>query len=412
MGFFSDIFNFKKQKQDIFCIMPWVHLHVTQYGTVTPCCQAPWQEEKAFGNINKESIHLIWNGDKIAEFRKNMLKNRPDERCKQCYIKEEQGFTSLRQITNKKYRHHYGLCKTGTTQPVYFDIRFNNSCNLRCRMCGPWSSSSWHKEAVLLGMRDESTKPLTYAFKNSASFFEELAPLLEQTEEFYFAGGEPLVMQEHYTILEELISRNKTEVMLTYNTNFSSFTYKNYNVLELWKRFKKVNISASLDAEGQRGELLRKNLIWDEVIKNRKLLLEFQNLEFTVSPTINSYNLLHLPDFHKSWVNQGLIKAEDFIPTLLINPAELNVVNLPQWYKLEAVNKYQEHIGWITTSDVKNLEKYEYMLQQFRNVIVVLQSENVASSTLDSFVDHIKKLDALRKEETFDIFSELKSLIK
>ncbi|MFT6199613.1 MAG: MoaA/NifB/PqqE/SkfB family radical SAM enzyme, partial [Vicingaceae bacterium] len=24
-----------------FCIMPWVHLHVSQNGNVIPCCQAP-----------------------------------------------------------------------------------------------------------------------------------------------------------------------------------------------------------------------------------------------------------------------------------------------------------------------------------------------------------------------------------
>lgn len=389
--------------------MPWVHLHVTQYGTVTPCCQAPWQEEKAFGNINKESINSIWSGEKIEQFRKNILLKRPDERCTQCYIKEKQGFTSLRQITNKKYEHHYNLCKTRSKQPVYFDIRFNNSCNLRCRMCGPWSSSSWHKDAVQLGMISETSKPLTFAFTNTSSFFEELMPLLEQTEEFYFAGGEPLVMQEHYTILEELIKRNRTEVVLTYNTNFSSFAFKDYNVLELWKRFKRVNISASLDAEGKRGELLRKNLIWDNVIANRKLLLlELPNAEFTISPTINAYNLLHLPDFHKSWIDQGFIKAEDFIPTLLLNPAELNILNLPNWYKSRATTRYKEHIEWITDSNMKNQEKHTYMLQQFNNVISVLQSEQPSTSTAESFLNHIEKLDALRKEETFEVFPELK----
>lgn len=389
--------------------MPWVHFHVTQYGTVTPCCQAPWQEEKAFGNINKQSIHEIWNGDKINTFRKNILNNKPDERCRQCYIKEQQNYTSLRQITNKKYNHFIG--RPLLKQPVYFDIRFSNTCNLRCRMCGPWSSSSWYNDAQQLGILDEGAKPLTYAFKNTEAFFEELKPMLTHTEEFYFAGGEPLVMQEHYDILEELIRQNRTDVQLTYNTNFSSFQYKHYNALEIWKKFKKVSVAASLDASGQRGELLRKNLGWKTIIENRKQLLkEAPHIEFTISPTLNSYNLLHLPDFHKEWVKEGLIGVEDFVPTLLVSPLELNVIHLPEYFKQNAIKDYANHIGWIKQSAYKNQVKYEYMLKQFENVICALGIKGNGSS--ESFIKFNKRLDDLRQENGFEIFPELSTLVK
>ena len=78
-----------------FCIMPWIHLHVTQYGTATPCCQAPWDKENAYGDINEQSLDEIWNGQAIRDFRRKMMKDEPDSRCTKCYSKEAIGVTSL-----------------------------------------------------------------------------------------------------------------------------------------------------------------------------------------------------------------------------------------------------------------------------------------------------------------------------
>lgn len=140
---------------ETFCMMPWVHLHVTQTGFVTPCCQAPWDQKTAFGSVNEAPIEEIWNGREIRRFRKNMLKGKPDERCKVCYQKEKNGFQSLRNVTNTDYAHKVNLVNTTQkdgslpgVKPVYIDIRFSNVCNFKCRICGPWSSSQWHNDAV------------------------------------------------------------------------------------------------------------------------------------------------------------------------------------------------------------------------------------------------------------------------
>lgn len=406
--------NKRKGTADVFCMMPWVHFHVTQLGTVTPCCQAPWQEETAFGNINRENIAQIWNGKKMAAFRKNMKNGVPDKRCEGCYEKEKQGFTSLRQITNKNYFHHYDrvnqTLKDGQipgTTPVYFDIRFSNVCNLRCRICGPWSSSSWHNDAVALGMKSENAPAITVSVHNTERLFSELEGMMPDMEEFYFAGGEPLVTEEHYRLLDMLIKHGKTDVKLTYNTNFSSFEYKGVNVLELWKKFRQVNIAASLDAEGMRGELLRKNLDWTRVEDNRlKLLKELPHAEFTVSPTLNVYNLLHLPDFHRNWTQRGLIGVEDFIPTLLIKPNELAVSALTYTVKKQALGLYKKHLEWIAQQTVTKPEKYEHMISQFKNVMIVLNAKG-DKNIKTRLKQHVNSLDSLRNENTLKVFPEL-----
>lgn len=406
--------NAVKNASDVFCMMPWVHFHVTQLGTVTPCCQAPWQQEQAFGNINLESIETIWNGEAMAGFRKNMLKGRADTRCESCYQKEKQGFTSLRQITNKNYQHKTEIVsstradgKVPHAKPVYFDIRFSNVCNLRCRICGPWSSSSWHNDAVALGMKDAKIPAITTAIQDEEAFFKQFGQVVHGLEELYFAGGEPLVMEQHYRILNLLIEQGKTDVKLVYNTNFSSFDFKQVNVLDLWKKFSRVSIAASLDASGSRGELLRKNLNWKQAEANRiRLMKELPQAEFMVSPTLNAYNLMHLPNFHRDWVERGLIGVEDFIPTLLIKPKELAIGGLPIKYRKEALEHYIRHIEWMNSQKIIKPEKFEHMHKQFQNVISVLkksEKENRSPELLNS----MEALDKLRNEKTMEVFPEL-----
>ena len=202
----KDILSLERSKT--FCVMPWVHFHITQYGTVTPCCQAPWQEEQAFGNINKQHIGEIWNSPKIKSFRKTIIEGNVDKRCDSCFVREKSGFTSLRQITNAKFKHKRELVLESVKNrlvvkaaPVYFDIRFSNICNLRCRICGPWSSSSWYNDAVELGMTNKYSPAITQAFADTDKFFKEFEQIVDSLEELYFAGGEPLVIEEHYKVL-------------------------------------------------------------------------------------------------------------------------------------------------------------------------------------------------------------------
>ena len=400
-------------------MMPWVHLHVTQYGTVTPCCQAPWQEEHAFGDINKQTIKEIWQGSKIKTFRKNMLEGKVDKRCESCFEREKNGFTSLRNITNFKYQHKRDLVVSttksgdiGKVMPVYLDIRFSNVCNLKCRMCGPWSSSSWFNDAVKLGMIKEDAKALTYSFENVSSFFLQFQELIPTLEELYFAGGEPISMEEHYELLALLIKHKRTDVRLTYNTNFSSFTFKQHNVFELWKQFKTISIAASLDASDRRGEFLRKNLKWSDVVLNRQLILkELPHIEFVVSATLNIYNSLHLPDFHRDWTEQALIQVEDFIPTLLVQPKALSVGILPKAFKQKAIEKYSSHRQWILTQPYKNKEKHHYMLSQFENIVRVLSVETTEDD-MDLFRKHSAAMDKIRDENTREVFPELMELFQ
>ena len=179
----------------------------------------------------------------------------------------------------------------------------------------------------------EENPVLNYAGRTETDMWEQLEPHLDYVEHIYFAGGEPLLMEEHYRILEELLQRGRTDVRLTYNTNFTHTDLKGRSVFEYWKQFKSVAVGASLDDSGSRGEYIRKGSEWSTLEQNRRLMLATcPEVDFYISPTLSILNAQHLPEFHRDWVAKGLIKPQDLKINILQNPAHYRIDIAPAEY--------------------------------------------------------------------------------
>lgn len=405
------------QTSKAFCMMPWVHLHVTQLGTVTRCCQAPWSEDQSFGDINTQSIDEIWTGERIRRFRSALLRDEPDARCARCYEKESTGVTSLRRVTNDDYAHRLdwvnqtetdGTCPS--SRPIYLDIRFSNVCNFRCRICGPGSSSRWLDDAKALGIVDAGTQSFTRAAEDFPLLMSELDRLADGLEEIYFAGGEPLVMDEHYALLDLLIAKGRTNVRLKYNTNFSHLTFKGKDVLSYWSQFPNVMVSASLDGAHKRGEFQRKEQIWSETVANaRRLRATCPHVRFQLSPTVSVFSLLTLPDLHREWVEAGLVDVVNCWPSILIQPEAYNIRILPEPLKLQARETYTKHFEWIGSQHTAFPNDRERSLVFWRSVIAHLDSGD-HSRLIPDFAAKCRAIDELRGESTAATFPELAEL--
>ena len=397
-------------------MMPWVHLHVTQNGTVAPCCQAPWEPEHGFGDINQQPFEEIWNGEPMKAFRAKLMKDQPDYRCRKCYAMEKDGVKSMRQTTNERYAHKLDWVNTTDetgyapdAKPVYWDIRYSNLCNLRCRICGPWSSSKWFKEARQLGMAT-GEKALTQSIENFDSFLGQMKKYLPYVEELHFAGGEPLLMEEHYKILKMLDEEKNYDVILFYNTNLSTLYFEGHSLPELWKNFRNVRLFASLDGSHKRGEFQRKDQRWEDVVNNRKLLRDVcPDITFMISPTVNVYNIWHLPYFHKEWVELGLLDVKDIRVNVLEQPVEYNVQILPPSFKKEITEKYRRHLEWMRSAPTNNEQARAIMAQELENAIQFMNAKDL-SEHIQDFVKLTERLDEMRDESTLEVFPELKRI--
>lgn len=392
-----------------FCMYPWVHLHAWPTGQAFPCCHA--EPVGQIGDCKTQTLQQIWNSDSMRQLRQDMLAERPNSACTRCYEQEDSGFFSGRRSANKHHGHH--ITKVSETQPdgtldrfqmTYWDIRFSNLCNLRCRSCGHIFSSQWYQDQAKLAGGDWKSRNqvLNYAGRTETDIWEQLLPHIDYVEQIYFAGGEPLLMEEHYNILEELERRERFDVRLIYNTNFTEVKLKNRWVFDYWKKFDSVAVGASLDASGARGEYIRKGTDWDQVVRNREKMIETcPNVDFYISPTLSVMNALHLPDFHREWVERGLIKAQDLNVNILQDPAHYRIDIAPMEYKNQIKEKFETHLEWL-----RPLDKLQRATVGFESAInFMMSTDNTA--LLAKFWSKTHELDSIRSENILDVIPEL-----
>ena len=405
-----------KQKElliesDSFCMLPWMHLHAFPDGRAYPCCFA--FDKLHVGNVNEQSMEEVFNGDKMKQMRLNMLNNKKSRECVKCYDQEQSGFFSLRLSSNKHFGHNIGMTENtkpdGTADFIikYWDIRFSNLCNMACRSCGTWFSSNWYEDHKKLTGAPPNHAKIMKAGRSSNDIWDQLLEQFDHVEQFYFAGGEPIIMEEHLRILKELDKRKMYHVRLIYNTNFSKSKFKGTDIFELWNKFDSVSIGASLDAEGPRAELMRKGTVWQETVANRKRMLEVcPQVDFYISATVGLSNSLHVLDFHKNWVEQKLIKPQDFNFNLLQYPLWQRMDLLPQEYKEQVTEKYKAHIEWLKSQD--NLTR---ATKGFESAVDWMNKKDM-SRHMPTFVNETRKYDKIRNENFTDVFPEWKELFE
>lgn len=390
-------------KSDVFCILPWIHLHAYPDGRAYPCCLAKY--ENHVGSLRENTMEEIWRDKPMQDLRKNMVTECKSEVCNKCYEQEESGFFSMRNSSNQTFGHHIKTIDDDEFKIRYYDIRFSNLCNLSCRSCGDVFSSNWVKEAKLMNWLPKDAPNVSYAGKTETDAWEQLLPHIPYIEEVYFAGGEPLMMKEHYDLLNELLRQGRTDVKLVYNTNFTELVFKGSSVLPLWNEFECVSIGASLDASHERAELMRKGTKWAQTVKNREEMLKVcPTVDFYVSSTLSIMNSFHIPDFHKEWVELGLLRPMDWNINILQSPEYYRIDVLPEAMKQEVVEKFNAHIEYLTPIDEFSRASKGYMAA----VNYMTQQDN--SHLIPELLEKLNHLDKFRNENFFEVFPELARL--
>lgn len=179
------------------------------------------------------------------------------------------------------------------------------------------------------------------------------------------------------------------------------------DVLELWNKFDSVSVGASLDAEGERAELMRKGTIWKDILDNRKRMkIISPKTDFYISATVGLINSLHVADFHRSWVEQDLIKPQDFNFNLLQYPLWQRMDLLPPEYKAQVQTKFEEHIKWL-----KPIDPLTRATKGFQSALTWMnQKDN--TNHLNLFFSNMRKYDNIRNENILSTFPEWTDLFK
>jgi MoaA/NifB/PqqE/SkfB family radical SAM enzyme len=400
----------KIKNNGAFCPALYDALYIDPSGVISPCCTFEEHNRRKKVDIqNKKPILDAFNDPVIQQVRSDSVKGIRNISCNHCWRSEKLGRYSYRQnfIDRMVVRKNEDTIRNLINEDnvikelnlSYLDARMDNICNLKCRSCGVSYSHTWNSESKQLYNRDVGILKSPYSV-------EEITPHLSNIKKIYFAGGEPLISEDHYKILDFLIEKGKTDTEIYYNTNFSKLTWSKYDVIKYWNQFSNVVVGASLDGNYARGEYLRKNLKWSTVIENReRMIKEAPNTKFTISATCGMQNAYNLLDFHREWYEKGYLHLFDFVVYPLSHPESMCIKNLPLNHKGKLIDLYTKHIEWISPVSDPGWESYkELCIQGFKSVINCLNED-----ADPNWPEHLKRewiLDTIRNENFFEIFPE------
>lgn len=395
------------EKSSVFCMYPWTHLNATPKGDIYPCCSNDYTDP--VGNTADMTLGEAINTDYMKQLRLNMLEGKQTKICNFCYNHEEASPYSFRTYSIEHFGKHFdemiqNTHKDGTIDNFkmrYFDIRFSNICNFKCRTCGSEFSSQW---AIEDKKHFKPDGPIIIHVDNEkGTVLEEILDHVDHIDLAYFAGGEPLITPEHYVIIEDLIRKGRTDTVLRYNTNASNLSYKDKDILELWKHFDRVEVSCSIDSWGERAEVLRHGTDWGKVENNLKTLRGLDNIEFQYNTVFSIFNYLTLTEFYDYMESQNLLSYEnDWYHSLYlaVHPSHYSARNLPQHMKQTAAEKIQAKFS----RDDNCISRLMYDAINFAN------AEHTWDTHKDDFFHMTNRLNRFRNEDIFAAFPELKPL--
>ena len=403
-----------------------MHLHVINDGRAFACCQTPLQDENSFGNVKTQRLIEIVNSDQAKLMRKNMLEGKPlPSACERCTSKEAVGLNSMRTGLNDRWYDEVKDTINSTTndgtilklQLKYWDFRFSNYCNLACVTCSPLFSTQWSNDWVRLHSGiDSQNETRLIDLEKANVFWEDIAQNLDTMKEIHFAGGEPLMMPEHWRILKLLDEKQKYDVDLKYSTNGTTLGKDKDDVLSYWKKFNYVHLSLSIDGEGDAFEYIRYKGKWKSTFENLKRIRESEIADYWFHPTVSILNIFKLTELHDVLHKADLIplkaihKNKKFnIENYWIDRFHLSPLFTPDYYSITVLPAV------LKEKAADKITKYGKKLEAdtgipffgWQNLIDFMYRED-NSMLYNNFIDKSKQLDNIRGNDVFRFNPELK----
>ena len=390
------------------CMLPWISIETSPIGSVRPCCLATDEITKPNGekfDLNVDTLSTIYRSEYMQDLRKRFRAGEKPETCKRCWEEEDAGRTSKRMHTRVRFKHEVDKVDFANDNPDqlwFVDLKLGNICNLKCRICGSWSSSSWAQEEMgYIKHVPDRKQHIAYTWlqqgqwprnKNSDTFWNDMKEMLPQVRYFEFTGGEPFMIPEHFELLQYAVDQGYSKnIEIHYNTNGTQWPEK---YIHLWQEFKYVEIAFSIDNIGARFEYERFGAKWDEVEENiakfQALRNRSNNITTQVCMTINTQNVYYLEELCH-WVSRQNFNYDYF--NMLHDPKHQNIGSMTQAAKDLVIAKLE-------SGSFKTKHKIE-----INRIIQFIKNGNTGDG--NKFLFDMKRADEFRKQRFMTTHPEI-----
>ena len=275
---------------------PWTHTYLSPQTERRMCCASrePAQSFEQYidtasgtGQYSPVSLEQHWNSEHMRSVRRRMMAGETLPECEVCNDKLL-NTDVYRSYFNRLFAHKYedAMANTAadgstTVKPVSWDYRFSNLCNFKCRTCGDMLSSAWESEQRQHNMINWSNPKNNWMIpvvREEISRFQDTqieqefaeAVAEHRVEEIYWVGGEPLMFEQHWRYMKQIVDQGDgRRVYARYNTNLSRVDYRGVNLYrDILVHLRDWQICASLDGTGATGEYIRTGLDYNQWRRN------------------------------------------------------------------------------------------------------------------------------------------------
>jgi MoaA/NifB/PqqE/SkfB family radical SAM enzyme len=384
-------------------------MEASPIGTVRPCCLADDELLDNAGekfNLQTATFDAIQNSKGMQNLRRQFLDGKQPQTCRKCWNEERSGRTSKRMHTLDRLKHLLPdqNWTADAKSLMFLDLKLGNICNLKCRICGSWSSSQFATEE-LNDLHPDTDKKSTHAYqmlrqgawpRENQKFWQEIDTVVDQIRYIEFTGGEPFMIQEHFAMLQGIVDKGIAhQVEIHYNTNGTQYPEQAINI---WQHFKTVEIAFSIDDIDARFEYQRTNAVWSEVEMNiarfKQLRLQYANIRLQVCSTVNIFNVRYIDEL--AW---WIVKQDfDFVYWNMMHDAwYFSIATLPNSVKIACVNHLK------TTNVPVQFQKEFDQICDFMN----------RGASTDGFMLRMKirDLDRKRRQNMRDVAPEFAKLL-
>lgn len=390
---------------DTFCILPFIHLEARSDSKIALCCMSQEFLKKDDGSLftlTADTLSDAWESNHLHGIRESLTSGIKHSACTSCWKEEVQGFNSKRKRENKRWGTEYdGNIK-------FLDLKLGNTCNLKCRICNPVSSSLWVKEWTevnnghnLLTIISESISPDTSERmvmqwpEYNDQFWIDLEGLLGSIKMFEIYGGEPFLIKRHFELLRLSVAKGYSKNQeIHYNTNGT--IYPTTAIDSIWPYFKSVTIMVSIDGIDDQFEYQRHPAKWKVVEENLfKLIDKLGRDSVKVCLTVSAFNVFYIPEYIKYFSLHNITVWLN----VLYHPSNVSMKVLPM------------HAKEVISEKLKVLIDHPTLSEPITPIINYLMSDGGNELLYNQFLKTVQQHDNFRQESFKDTFPEYWALL-
>ena len=388
------------------CMLPWVSIETSPMGTTRPCCLAQEQITDENGvkyDLNETDLATVYKSEYMQNLRRQFRAGEKPATCSDCWKEEEIGRNSKRINSQIRLKELYPLVDWANDTPDqlwFIDLKLGNICNLKCRICGSWSSSKWAEEEMnYMPAGADKKQHIAYTWlkkgawpRKTETFWDNLREMLPNIKYFEFTGGEPWLIQEHFDLLRYAADNGFAKnIDIHYNTNATQWPE---DAVDLWKEFGRVDIAFSIDNVGDRFEYERYGAKWDranEVIDAAHQLRRVQkNITTQLCFTINIQNVYYIDEL-MTWAAPKMFNSIHF-----------NMLHSPNHMSVQYMTPAAQELVIAKLQSVTWPGRYQ---QEVDNVVKFIQ--NGQGSDGAEFLRQMQRTDTYRKQCFTDTHPEI-----